>query len=211
MAGAIQRGNIVMTITGTGLKSANKQSRSSDNKFSAGRHVVRLHAAAIMAAIAISAGLQFSSAKAGETGLQVPPATTGTCTLKTTEYSASAPEQSTGSTTFVNVGDGGSITFTQKKPGCVGGTFFANVGNTLASDNVHLQVLLDGTTECAPLTTGDYVFANAGLDFSSHAVGFFCGTNIARGTHTVQIQWSSSGQAGGTAQMYQHMLVVEHS
>jgi hypothetical protein len=164
-----------------------------------------------MAAVAISAGLQFSAAKADETGLQVPPATTGSCTLKKTEYSASAPVQSTGSTSFVNIGDGGSIIFTQAKTGCVGGTFFANVGNELASDNVHLQVLLDGTTECAPMTTGDYVFANAGLDFSSHSVGFFCGTNIVRGTHTVQIQWSSGGQVGGTAQMFQHMLVVNHS
>jgi hypothetical protein len=200
-----------MTTTGTCLKSGNNQLRSPGSSLSRCRPIVHTHAAVIMAAIAIAAGLQFSSAKADETGLQAPPATTGTCTLKTTEYSASTPEQSTGSTTFVNVADGGSITFTQAKPGCVGGTFFANVGNELASDNVHLQVLLDGTTECAPLTTGDYVFANAGLDFSSHAVGFFCGTNIARGTHTVQIQWSSGGEAGGTAQMYQHMLVANHS
>ncbi|HEX4080800.1 MAG TPA: hypothetical protein VHX61_18215 [Rhizomicrobium sp.] len=200
-----------MTTTGPSLKRGDNQMRSFGSNPSTSRHFVPAHAAAIMAAIAISAGLQLSAAKADETRLQAPPATTGTCTLKTTEYSASAPEQTTGSTTFVNVGDGGSITFNQKKAGCIGGTFFANVGNELASDNVHLQVLLDGTTECAPMTTGDYVFANAGLDFSSHAVGFFCGTNIAQGSHTVQIQWSSGGGVGGTAQMYQHMLVVNHS
>ncbi|HEX4077337.1 MAG TPA: hypothetical protein VHX61_00475 [Rhizomicrobium sp.] len=198
-----------MTTIGPGLKSGNNQMRSSGSNLSRSRHIVRIHAAAITAAIAISAGLQFSVAKADELGLLAPPATTGTCTLKTTEYSASAPEQSTTSTSFVNVGDGGSITFSQKKAGCVGGTFFANAGNVTTNDNLRLQVLLDGTTQCAPLTTGDYVFANSGLDFSSHAVGFFCGTNIGKGTHTVQIQWSVG--FGGTVQMYQHMLVVNHS
>ncbi|HEX4159239.1 MAG TPA: hypothetical protein VHY79_12250 [Rhizomicrobium sp.] len=172
---------------------------------------MRIYTVALTAALTLSASslMAVTHAEAADQSLFAPPASTGSCAFKKTEFSASTPSQQTASASFVNLGDGGSISFTQKKAGCVAGTFFANVGNTLSGDNVHLQVLLDGATECAPLTTGDYVFANADVDFSSHAVGFFCGTNIGSGSHTIQVQWSVG--IGGTAQMYQHMLEVNHA
>ncbi|HLY06342.1 MAG TPA: hypothetical protein VKR31_11400 [Rhizomicrobium sp.] len=170
---------------------------------------MRIYATALAAAIALSASpLSTAAHAAAGSLLSAPPATTGSCTFKKTEFSASAPIQTTTSTSFVNMGDGGSITFREGKTGCVAGTFFANIGNETTNDNVHLQVLLDNSIECAPLTTGDYVFANAGLDLSSHAVGFFCGSSVAAGTHTVQVQWSAG--EGGTAEMFQHMLEVSH-
>jgi hypothetical protein len=172
---------------------------------------MRIYSAALTAALAMSASSLMWATHAEAAGRSpfAPPATTGSCAFKKTEFSASTPSQETSSASFVNLGDGGSITFIQKKAGCVAGTFFANVGNTLSADNVHLQVLLDGITECAPLTTGDYVFANSDVDFSSHAVGFFCGTGVTSGSHTIQVQWSIG--IGGTAEMFQHMLEVNHA
>ena len=135
-------------------------------------------------------------------------ATTGSCSFKRTEFSASTTEQSTNSQSFTNLGDGGAITFTQHITGCVGGTFFGNVGNTANGDNVVLQVLFDGNL-CAPLTTGDYVFANSDVDFSSHSVAFFCGAKVLPGSHTLQVQWGAG--LGGTAEIFQHTLEVDHS
>jgi hypothetical protein len=170
---------------------------------------MRIYALALAAALTVSAGSLMSAAHAAGTddSLFAPPATAGTCTFKKTEFSASITNQNTTSTTFTNLGDGGSITFNQGKTGCVAGTFFGNAGNTTSGDDVHMQVLLDGTA-CAPLTTGDYVFANSGLDLSSHAVAFFCGTSVAPGSHTVQVQWSAG--VGGEAEIFQHTLEVSH-
>jgi hypothetical protein len=172
-------------------------------------HIMRIYTAALAATLALSAGSLMSAAHAAGTdnSLFAPPATTGSCAFKKTEFSASTTNQSTTSTTFTNLGDGGAITFNQSRTGCVAGSFFANAGNTTSGDNVHMQVLLDGAT-CAPLTTGDYVFANADVDLSSHAVGFFCGTNVAAGSHTVQVQWAAG--IGGEAEMFQHTLEVSH-
>ncbi|HEX4080032.1 MAG TPA: hypothetical protein VHX61_14295 [Rhizomicrobium sp.] len=170
---------------------------------------MRTYVLALATALTMSASSLISAAhaEAMDQSSFVPPATTGSCVFKKMEFSASAPEQTTTSATFTNVGDGGSITFTQKKAGCVAGTFFGNAGNNTTNDNVHLQVLLD-STECAPLTTGNYVFANSGVDLSSHAVAFFCGTSIAAGSHTVRVQWSAG--TGGEAELFQHTLEVNH-
>jgi hypothetical protein len=160
-----------------------------------------------MLALAVSASFSVPKAQAQEYGVQnQTPATTGSCTFKKTEISASTSNLSTTSTSFTNLGDGGSISFTQKKTGCVAGTFFGNAGNTTANDNVHLQILIDGTA-CTPLT-GGYVFANSGLDLSSHSVAFFCGL-VGGGSHTIQVQWAAG--VGGEAEMFQHSLEVNHS
>lgn len=169
------------------------------------RHQLVILAAAAMAS-AGSLMATGSAAAADMSGLFATPATTGSCTFRKTEFTSGIGEQTTSSTTFTNVGDAGSIVFKQKKTGCVAGTFFANVGNNTANDNVHLQILVDGNP-CAPVNTGDYVFANSGVDFSSHSVGFFCGT-VPEGLHTVQVQWAAG--VGGEAQMFQHMLEVTH-
>ena len=170
------------------------------------RHHVIILATALMASVGSS--MSAGSAAAGDlSGMFAPPATNGSCVMRKTEYSTGINEQTTNSTSFTNVGDAGAITFIQKRVGCVAGTFFANVGNNTANDNVHLQVLLDGTA-CSPVNTGDYVFANSGTDFSSHAVGFFCGGAVPLGSHTVQVQWAAG--VGGQAQMFQHTLEVTH-
>lgn len=171
---------------------------------------MRHHLAILGAALMASAGslMPAGSAAAGDlSGLFAPPATTGSCVVKRSEYATGINEQTTNSTSFTNVGDAGAITFIQNKVGCVAGTFFANAGNNTANDNVHLQVLLDGTA-CSPVNTGDYVFANSGTDFSSHAVGFFCSANVPKGSHTIQVQWAAG--VGGQAQMFQHTLEVTH-
>jgi hypothetical protein len=173
------------------------------------KHIMRTYAMALTAALAVSASSLISAAHAAamnEISL-LPPATTGSCAFSKTEFSASTSDQNTTSTSFTDLGDGGSITFNQIKTGCVAGTFFGNAGNTTSGDNVHLQVLLDGTA-CAPLTTGGYVFANSDLDLSSHAVGFLCGTRVTAGSHTVQVQWAAG--IGGEAEIFEHTLEVSH-
>ena len=122
------------------------------------------------------------------------------------EIATGSSEQTTTSTSFTQLGDGGSITFQQKKTGCVTGTFFGNAGNTTAGDNMHLTVLLDGSI-CAPLSNNS-VFANSGVDFSSHAIAFFCGTSVAPGTHTIQVDWAAG--VGGEAAIFEHVLEVNH-
>src|SRR4029077_17513085 len=134
-------------------------------------HIMRIYTIALTAALAVSASSLVPAAHAAamnETTF-VPPATTGSCTFQKTTFAASTSSQATTSTSFTDLGDGGSITFNQIKTGCVAGTFFGNAGNTTSGDNVHLQVLLDGTS-CAPLTSGTYVFANSDVDLSSHSV-----------------------------------------
>jgi archaellum component FlaG (FlaF/FlaG flagellin family) len=170
---------------------------------------MRTYVIALAAVLTVPASSLISAAHAAamDQSSFVPSAATGSCVFKKTEFSASIEDQSTTSTSFTDLGDGGSITFTQNKAGCVAGTFFGNAGNTTANDNVRLQVLLDGN-ECAPLTTGNYVFANSDVDLSSHAVAFFCGTDIAAGSHTVQVQWSAG--TGGEAELFQHTLEVNH-
>ena len=170
---------------------------------------MRIIYTALAAILTMSAGSLASTAHVAsvDQALSAPPATTASCLFRRTEFSASVSNQNTTSTAFTNLGDGGSITFNQSRTGCVAGTFFGNAGNITPGDNVHLQVLLDGI-ECAPLTTGDYVFANSDVDLSSHAVGFFCGASVAAGSHTVQVQWAAG--VGGEALIYQHTLEVDH-
>lgn len=169
---------------------------------------MRIYAIALTAALAVSASSPISAAHAAAMNESsfVPPATTGSCVFKKTEFAASTSAQDTTSTTLTDLGDGGSITFTQSLSGCVAGTFFGNAGNTTSGDNVHLEVLLDGTA-CAPFS-GNYVFANSDVDLSSHAVGFLCGTKVAAGSHTVQVQWAVGG--GGEAEIFEHTLEVSH-
>jgi hypothetical protein len=170
---------------------------------------MRNHALALTAALTVSASFLTPAAHAAAANESsfVPPATTGSCAFTKTEFAASTSDQNTTSTSLTDLGDGGSITFNQIKSGCVAGTFFGNAGNTTSGDNVHLQVLLDGTS-CAPLTTGGYVFANSDVDLSSHAVGFLCGTKVAAGSHTVQVQWAVG--SGGEAEIFEHTLEVSH-
>jgi hypothetical protein len=168
---------------------------------------MRSYAVALTAALAVSATSLMSAAHAAATlqSLGPTPATSGgSCTFDKTELAAANSFDQSTSESFVNLGDAGSITFTQKKTGCVAGIFFANAANAAAGDHVGLQVLLDAAA-CAPLTNG-YIFADA--DFSSHSAGFFCGANIAPGKHTIQVQYHSG--FGGNAQFFQRSLKVDH-
>jgi hypothetical protein len=165
---------------------------------------------AMAATFAVSLGSLVSAAQAFSDEQSpgfAPRATNGSCTFSKTAFSASTLPQDTTSTSFVNLGDGGSILFKQVDTGCVAGTFFGNAGNTSSGDNVRLLITLDGNA-CAPLTTGTYVFANSDTDFSSHAVAFFCGATVAAGLHKVQVQWSTSG--AGVAEIFEHTLEVDH-
>jgi hypothetical protein len=170
---------------------------------------MRVFAVAMTAALSVSAGALMSTAYAAEASQQplAEPATTGSCTIKKTEYAASTTLEESASESFVNLSDAGSITFTQKKAGCVSGTFFANSGNAGTGDSVVLQVLLDGAA-CAPLTS-NYFFANSGSDFSSHAAAFFCGTHVSAGTHKIQVQYRSF--EGGEVEFFQRSLIVTHT
>ncbi len=170
---------------------------------------MRTYAIALTAALTMSAACSISQAQASETDQAAwiaPPAATGSCAFSKTEISSSTQEQTTTSASFVNLGDGGSISFNQIKTGCIAGTFFGNAGNTTSNDNVVMQITLDGTP-CTPLT-GGYVFANSGVDLSPHSVAFFCSTAAAPGSHTVQVQWAAG--VGGEAVIFQHTLEVNH-
>lgn len=131
-------------------------------------------------------------------------ASSGSCSFKKTEYAAASSFDQSTSQDFVNLGDAGSVTFIQNGTGCVAGTFFANA-SSVAGDHVGLRVLLDGTP-CAPLTNG-YIFADT--ESSSHSAAFFCGTRIAAGKHTVQVQYHSG--FGGNVQFFQRTLEVNHT
>jgi hypothetical protein len=160
-----------------------------------------------MAALTVSAGTLMSAADAAVSQPSLRPARatgSGSCTFEKTEWAAADSFEQSTSTTFVNLGDAGSITFTQKGTGCVAGTFFANAGNAAAGDHVGLQVLLDAAA-CAPLTNG-YIFADT--ESSSHSAGFFCGASIAPGKHTIQVQYHSG--FGGNVVFFQRSLTVNH-
>ena len=164
--------------------------------------------AALTAAFIAAAGSSASAARATATHppfRSTPAVTSGSCSFKKTEYAAANAFDESTSQNFVNLGDAGSIAFTQNATGCVAGTFFANAGNAAAGDHIGLQVLLDGAA-CAPLTNG-YIFADT--DFSSHSAAFFCGAAIAPGKHTIQIQYHSG--FGGNAQFFQRTLQVNHN
>ncbi len=169
---------------------------------------MRICSVALAAALTVPASALMSAAHAGAAS-RTPFVTagTGSCTFKKTEIAAADAFDETTSTSFVNLTTAGSISFTQKKAGCIAGTFFANAGNAADADNVVLQVLLDGAA-CAPLTD-TYFFANSGYDFSSHSAAFFCGASIAAGSHKIQVQYSS--YLGGEAEFYQRSLMVNHS
>jgi len=170
---------------------------------------MRVFAVAMSAALAMSAGSLISTAHAAGPSQSpvVAPVSTGSCSIKKTEITASNSFDESASTTFVNLGDSGSITFKSKKSGCIEGTFFANAGNGNDGDSVVLQVLLDNSP-CQPLV-GNYFFANSGSDFSSHSAAFFCGANVSAGTHKIQVQYSSF--AGGLVEFFQRSLIVNHS
>ncbi|HEX4160292.1 MAG TPA: hypothetical protein VHY79_17640 [Rhizomicrobium sp.] len=168
-----------------------------------------VHATALTAALTIFAGSFLSAAHAAATRPSPRPApavSSGSCSFKSTEIAAASSFDQSISASFVRLGDAGSITFTQDKTGCVGGTFFANAGNGDPDDHILLQILLDGTP-CAPLTSG-YIFANSGPDVTSHSAAFFCGARIAPGKHRVQVQYASG--LGGDAQIFQRTLEVTH-
>ena len=170
---------------------------------------MRMCAAAATAALAVSMASFIPAAHAAGSDLPFvqPSVSTGSCVVKKSEIAAADTHEESDSVVFVNVGTAGAISFKQARAGCVAGTFYANAGNDNEGDNMVLQVLLDNTP-CAPLTDR-FIFANAGLDFSSHAVEFFCGANIQPGTHRIQVQYSSG--LGGTVEIYQRSLVVNHS
>jgi hypothetical protein len=171
---------------------------------------MRTFAVAPLAALVLSIGSLVSAGQAladEEFSGFAPRAMTGSCIFTRTEFSASVFAQQTTSMTFVNLGDGGSITFNQSVAGCVAGVFFGNAGNNTSGARVIMQVQLDGNN-CAPLTTNGYVFANSDTDLSSHAVGFLCGTHVPVGTHKVQVQWGAGG--GGEAVIFEHTLEVNH-
>ncbi|HEX4160293.1 MAG TPA: hypothetical protein VHY79_17645 [Rhizomicrobium sp.] len=170
---------------------------------------MRIITGTLAAALTVSASLFISAAHAAAAS-QPPfadPTSTGSCTIKKTEISASNSFDESASTSFVDLSASGSITFTQKRAGCVAGTFFANAGSTVSGDSVVLQVLLDGTA-CQPLVS-NYFFANAGTDFSSHSAAFFCGANVGAGSHKIQVQYSSF--LGDEVEFFQRTLEVTHS
>lgn len=170
---------------------------------------MRTYVIALAAALTMLGGSFMPAAFAQETDQSpgIAPVSTGSCAIKKTEIATSASFDESTSQSFVNLGDAGSITFIEGTTGCVAGTFFANAGNTANNDNVVLQILLDNSTACAPLT-GGYVFANSGTDLSSHAVAFFCGASIAPGAHTIQVQYHSG--FGGNVEFFQRTLEVTH-
>jgi hypothetical protein len=173
---------------------------------------MRYQTAVLTAALLASAGAlapgASPAAAADASGLFAPPATTAGCAIKKTEYATSTIEEQSTSKSFVNLVDAGSITFTQRKVGCVAGTFFANAGNVTSGDHMFLQVLLDGAP-CTPLTgSPGYFFANSDVDFSSHAAAFFCSATVSVGTHKIQVQYAS--QFGGNVQIFQRTLEVTH-
>jgi hypothetical protein len=170
---------------------------------------MRTFALAPLAAIVLSMGSSVSAGQvlaSEELSGAGPRAATASCVFSRTEFSTSDLVQSTTSSTFVNLGDGGSIVFKENVAGCVAGVFYGNVGNTVSGQSVHLQVQLDGV-DCAPLVN-DPVFANSDADFSSHAVGFICSAGVVPGTHKVQVQWNAGN--GGEAEIFQHTLEVNH-
>lgn len=167
------------------------------------RYQTAVLSAALMAA---ASSLLPATYAAAQDQLLLAPPTTGSCTIKKTEYATLNGFDESASTSFTGL-PSVTTTFTQKKSGCVTGVFYANAGAETSGNELLLEILLDGT-QCAPLT-GGYVFANAGTDFSSHSVGYFCGTNVAAGTHTITVEYASLN--GGKVAFYQRSLTVAHN
>ncbi len=166
---------------------------------------MRQQALVLTAVLLASGGYLMTASRAAAQDRLFVATSTGSCTIKKTEYAAVAGFDESTRTTYDDL-PSVTTTFTQKKKGCVGGTFYANAGAETDDNELLLEVLLDGVP-CTPLT-GGYVFANGGTDFSSHAVGYFCGASVAPGTHTIKVDYASEN--GGKVAFYQRTLTVAH-
>ncbi|MFL5238847.1 MAG: hypothetical protein ACJ8EL_14825 [Rhizomicrobium sp.] len=170
---------------------------------------MRNHVTLLAAMLAAAAGCAVPSAQAAavHSSLNVAlPPTGAACVFKKSEYLTATSAESTTSTNWVNVSDGGAITFTQSRTGCVAGTFSAIGGNESSGDSIRLQILLDGVA-CDPFVS-NLSFAQSGVDLSQHSISFLCGGNVAPGSHKIQVQYHSG--AGGKADFFQRTLEVKH-
>jgi len=143
-------------------------------------------------------------APAAIAGSAPPPVFENSCkSLKTTEVSESAVQETTASTDYVPLNDGGRIDFVTKKDGCVLVTFSA-VAGTSSDQALYLRIGFDGEVLCRP---NDLSFANGIIE--AHSMTFACGPKIvAAGNHFVQVQFRSL--LGGSVQIRERTLAVSH-
>jgi hypothetical protein len=138
------------------------------------------------------------------------PPSSGTCSIKKTEVKSDAfGFDETAQTNFAGI-PSLTTSFTQKKSGCVMGTLAADAGAETSGNHLELEILLDGNA-CSPFDDGSrtYYFANSGDDFTSHSVGYFCGSNVSAGAHTITVFYASAN--GSKVAMYQRSITVAHN
>ena len=135
----------------------------------------------------------------------------GHCTgMTVTDYVESDAEDTTTSEAWVNVTDG-HLTFTTSSTGCVAITF---AGNASASQSgnfeiLHVRTLMDGHQLCVPAQTSDtFMEAINPSPNVAASITHVC-KNLAAGAHTVQVQYSTTGD--GVAQINGHVLTVTHN
>jgi hypothetical protein len=141
-------------------------------------------------------------------------ATTGTCTMKKANFTASTLDFSTTtSATFVNIPEG-LVSFTQggSTSGCVivdfSGMVFANAAGAALE---YVRAVLNTGAVAVPFETqfnGDDDEDADGRWARSHAYTFVF-PSVAPGAHTIQMQFRSL-VAGQTVFMHRHTTVVYH-
>ena len=134
-------------------------------------------------------------------------AVTGACAaLAETDYASSAANESTNSTTWVDLNDGGSISFATKKSGCVIVTLSAEA--VAATDYMFLQAVLDGTMVCMPGTVVFLWEGTTDTTFATNTMTLVC-DGVAKGNHTLQVQYESS--LGNSVGFGPRTLTVAHN
>ncbi len=162
---------------------------------------------------AMVAAIGFALALAGASAtVQADTGTGGHCPGMTiTDYFSSYNYDHTASTSFVNVTDA-RVSFTTSSTGCVVITFagpadiFPNGGGY---DILHVRTLLDGNNPCVSAIYND-VFSQAvvPMPVTANSITRVC-KNVSPGSHYVQVQYRSD--AGGTAEIFSHVLTVTHN
>lgn len=165
----------------------------------------------MLATIAVCAASNGAVVAADATHMPPPrhfasPAVAASCKNRVEETIASDAYDQTTSTTWVNLTDG-LISYSTRRAGCALVTLSG--ASSAGGDFLLVQALLDGTTVCAPSgNINSQIFASGSTEDEAHSMTYLC-TNVAAGSHTLQMQYES--YAGGSVTFSGHTLVVAHN
>lgn len=165
--------------------------------------------AAICAMLAAPAGI--SPAHAASTG--------GLCSGATTSFHISDVHNTTTTSQWENLNDA-RLSFTSVNPGCAVVTFSGPASVVAApqanyANYLHVRVLLDGKSLCAPAKQDDTFATNYSADPQYHpqstyavSISRIC-KNLPAGGHTVQIQYRQDLNEV-SATILGHIIAVTH-